>query len=543
MHSSNETPIIIHKSTPMSNKKTYYVSKPMGSSGNSLQNINTNPSNQKVQKTKNSQTSKPKKRNIIEPYHKYMEECIFTPANNKHYKPKINTCYQSIYERPSNKISKNDKKMINNTDHFINSNTMENFHSNNNYNNLLNENLCKPKQKTKEKISPVKNNKFYSNQMNHMDRVKDKILYLKLQKLGYIDEQCTFSPKINNNYQIKNHLPDNNINITEQIQPNTSLSTNIPKYIKNKKDVQTSIENTNVIKLTISKEKDNPKSQRNIKQNEMDSGRDDNQRYNSQDSLLNSKSRFEKLYDDADEISNKKKKLEKEFYKDFTFKPSLIPVTNPNYQVKGDFLERNYKFIEKKNEKRKMNKQNENKKLEKIKAEIEKPNKNSDKILTFSELKEKKEKLETEKEGQTFGIQENNFENENVIINKNNFVDDNNENENKYENKNIFEKENEIENDNNKFEKEEENEDNKIVNKIEADNNVENNSKILDNTNDLFVNENPKIMSNFNKTMHNEEEIHYQSKSLREYQMKKNAETGENSQRIQLENNQTNEIK
>ena len=59
----------------------------------------------------------------------------------------------------------------------------------------------------------------------------------------------------------------------------------------------------------------------------------------------------------------KKKKLEKEFYKDFTFKPSLIPVTNPNYQVKGDFLERNYKFIEKKNEKRKKNKQHENKNL------------------------------------------------------------------------------------------------------------------------------------------------------------------------------------
>ena len=406
--------------------------------------------------------------------------------------------------------------------------------------------IGKPKQKAKEKISPVKNNKFYSNQINHMDRVKDKILFLKLQKLGHIDEQCTFSPKINNNYQIKNNLPDNNINITEQIQPNISLSTNIPKYIKNKKDVQTSIENTNVIKLTISKEKDNSKSQRSIKPNDTDSGRD-NQRYNSQDNLLNTKSRFEKLYDNADEISNKKKKLEKEFYKDFTFKPSLIPVTNPNYQVKGDFLERNYKFIEKKNEKRKKNKQHENKKLEKIKAEIEKPNKNSDKILTFSELKEKKEKLETEKEGQTFGIQENNFENENVIINKNNFVDDNNENENKYENifenKNIFEKDNEIENDNTKFEKEEENEDNKnkIANKIEVDNNVENNSEILDNKDNLFVNENPKIMSNFNTTMHNEEEIHYQSKSLREYQMKKNAEIGENSQRIQLENNQTNE--
>ena len=92
-------------------------------------------------------------------------------------------------------------------------------------------------------------------------------------------------------YQIKNNLPDNNINITEQIQPNISLSTNIPKYIKNKKDVQTSIENTNVIKLTISKEKDNPKSQRSIKPNDTDSGRD-NQRYNSQDNLLNSKSRF-----------------------------------------------------------------------------------------------------------------------------------------------------------------------------------------------------------------------------------------------------------
>ena len=99
MHSSNEAPIIIHKSTPMSNKKAYYVSKPMGSNGNSLQNINTNLSKQKLQKTKNSQTSKPKKRNIIEPYHKYMEECIFTPATNKHYKPKINTCYQSIYEK------------------------------------------------------------------------------------------------------------------------------------------------------------------------------------------------------------------------------------------------------------------------------------------------------------------------------------------------------------------------------------------------------------------------------------------------------------
>ena len=131
MNSSNEAPILIHKSTPMSNKKTYYVSKPVCSSGNSLQNINSNPSKQKVQKTKSNQTSDLKKRNIIEPYHKYMEESA--PAINKHYKPKINTYYQSIYERPGNKISKNDKKTINNTDYIINSNTMENFHSNKNY--------------------------------------------------------------------------------------------------------------------------------------------------------------------------------------------------------------------------------------------------------------------------------------------------------------------------------------------------------------------------------------------------------------------------
>jgi hypothetical protein len=52
---------------------------------------------------------------------------------------------------------------------------------------------------------------FYENENNHIERVNEKILNLKVQKMNELEQNCTFSPKINTNYQIKSNIYNNKV--------------------------------------------------------------------------------------------------------------------------------------------------------------------------------------------------------------------------------------------------------------------------------------------------------------------------------------------
>ena len=63
---------------------------------------------------------------------------------------------------------------------------------------------------------------FFNKEMYHVQKVKDKIQNMKLEKLNKIKEECTFEPKINTNY--KRFYPqkkenENYIHMQTQPQP------------------------------------------------------------------------------------------------------------------------------------------------------------------------------------------------------------------------------------------------------------------------------------------------------------------------------------
>ena len=98
----------------------------------------------------------------------------------------------------------------------------------------------------------MKEYNFYSNQMNHVERVKDKIFNLKLQKLNSLENKCTFTPQINSNYQSKNYTLNNssNNNYNEyEIQPNETPLVNEPRYIKLNNDAKRKIENLKQLQI------------------------------------------------------------------------------------------------------------------------------------------------------------------------------------------------------------------------------------------------------------------------------------------------------
>jgi len=131
---------------------------------------------------------------------------------------------------------------------------------------------------------------FYENENNHIERVNEKILNLKVQKMNELEQNCTFSPKINTNYQIKSNIYNNKV-----------------LYEDNKND-------------------NNEKKMKRSKSNF---------------------AHFEKLYNEAKIKTEKQKELEKKNFlndNNFTFKPTISD--NKKYKVKTTFNERTNKSIE-----------------------------------------------------------------------------------------------------------------------------------------------------------------------------------------------------
>ena len=188
---------------------------------------------------------------------------------------------------------------------------------------------------------------FYSNQANHIERVKDKVFNLRLQKINGLEEECTFTPKINQTY---------NQNYDKS-----------PRFLKLNQDANIHKRNLIELKLKIEKENEekNPRYPRNARSSN---------HLNINDNGFRSKY-YNKLYRDAFQYESKKKENYKKAYADYTFKPNFT--NNPKYKVNSNFYERRNKSIEDKIQRIK-------KKEEEEKEEIEKQKKS----------KPKKEKIE-----------------------------------------------------------------------------------------------------------------------------------------------------
>lgn len=282
-----------------------------------------------------------KKYLTIESYNNDLEQCTFTPKINKYYKPitRSNKLYRSnsYYKQLYNK---------------------------NNKNQVVTE-QCNDVSFKNNNSSFMKEYNFYSNQMNHVERVKDKIFNLKLQKLNSLENKCTFTPQINSNYQSKNYTLNNssNNNYNEyEIQPNETPLVNEPRYIKLNNDAKRKIENLKQLQIKLDKENEekNPKLPRNLNYS---SDCNSCVRCNSHNNIFHSKGYFNKLYNDAIDIKNKRTELEQEVLNEVTFKPNLFNENNNKYKVKTDFKERNEQLIKNKNNRIKLKEDKEKEEL------------------------------------------------------------------------------------------------------------------------------------------------------------------------------------
>ena len=92
---------------------------------------------------------------------------------------------------------------------------------------------------------------FFNKEFHHIQKVKDKIENLKIEKLNKLKEECTFKPKINTNYKsfyIEKESKENNVNPLEK-----EKSVSIP--IKNKDNLLNLKEEENRTKIKKEKRK------------------------------------------------------------------------------------------------------------------------------------------------------------------------------------------------------------------------------------------------------------------------------------------------
>ncbi len=156
---------------------------------------------------------------------------------------------------------------------------------------------------------------FFNKELHHMQKVKDKIENLKIEKLNKLKEECTFMPKINTNYKSfytekDSKEKENNIMVKEK-------SVTIP--IKNKNDLNTLKEGENKEKVKKTKRK-RPQSE---------------------------KKKGTKIIEDLSLARKKRTEKTKRLMKEKNFTPKITK--NDKYKVTMSFEDRRLKSIELRN--------------------------------------------------------------------------------------------------------------------------------------------------------------------------------------------------
>jgi len=137
---------------------------------------------------------------------------------------------------------------------------------------------------------------FYENEKKHMQKIQSKIINLKNERLLKLEEQCTFSPKINSTYKIPRNRyhtkSDINISHTNQNFNNSQQTDNDTSYL----------------------------------------------------SRYHIKNTFEKLYNDSSVNKIKKEERIKKYLEEFKFTPNIEG--NEKYQIKSSFEQRRKSSID-----------------------------------------------------------------------------------------------------------------------------------------------------------------------------------------------------
>ena len=297
------------------------------------------------------------------------------------------------------------------------------YNTDNNYNNL----------KRNSYYNNGKNYNFLQNEKNHIKKVQNKIMKLKVQKINQISEECTFYPEINQNSKYinlnksinnDNNNYENNIltefNHSSQSQRNC-IYTNYPNSTKlymsfNKLN---NANNNNYYNITINSRKTLPQK-KSIKINKEyeddyyniysrklsnEFSLDKKQRTLSHNHSKNDADFLNYNYEDDDnKIYSIYKTRKEELYKLFNEKHPFTPSINhsKNIQIKSSFDERQDQFIKNKQKLNKLKEEEELKQIEEFnkfhKSRTKTNSKEVVKRLYDKEAAKIKDRLKKEKE-------------------------------------------------------------------------------------------------------------------------------------------------
>ena len=205
---------------------------------------------------------------------------------------------------------------------------------------------------------------FYQNEKEHVKKVQDKILQLKLQKLEQMSKEYTFSPEINKNPKFINNINEPNIYLTEYIENNRN-------YLSNKK--------TNKFLSNTLNYKNESK---NKKMNEYQ----DNY-YNEYPEKLdnNRKKKRSRTYSDSKKdreysiYKARKEELSKLLKEKYPFAPNIK--NNKKFKVKSTFNERQEKFLKNKEKLKKQKEEEELKLIEELNKKYNQTKTDSKKVI------------------------------------------------------------------------------------------------------------------------------------------------------------------
>ena len=224
---------------------------------------------------------------------------------------------------------------------------INNFNNRNIYNNYINTNIPQNMNRSDE---------FFNKEMNHIQKVKDKIQNMKIEKLNKIKEECTFEPKINTNYkgfQPQNKPKENNIysqpppkplsqlqikppSSYKVIQPNNNM--NYLQKMKPKETLETIKENENINQNSFVSQKKNEKKKKRP---------------------YSEKKKGIKIIEDLSLARKRRTEKTKKLMKERNFTPKVKKNDKYKEQITMNFEERRLKSIALKN-KYKNNKKEEN---------------------------------------------------------------------------------------------------------------------------------------------------------------------------------------
>ena len=332
----------------------------------------------------------------------------------------------------------------------INNNRMMQVNNDYNNQNIIMNNPNLYNNKYNNNYNEKKSDLFFNKELYHIEKVKQKIENMKIEKINKISEECTFKPKINTNYKSP-------YQIKAQKEKEINNNTNETIQLKNKNDLDI---------MKVEKEK--------IKKQKMKRAHSEK------------KKRF-KIIEDLSLARKKRTEKTKKLMKEKNFTPKITK--NDKYKITMSFEDRRLKSIELRNKYKNAKKPENN---------INEIQNNVEGVLSPGEM---------------VRFKENNNINKNMNINnekKDNILDNKNINEIQNENNNDIknDKYNFDDNNNNKELKEinqnknfiESNENN---NKVNIDNkNIISNNDINDSNNENLIVEKNQFLINKLKEEH-----------------------------------------